>query len=246
MMKSKVSCRYKKVIILLSFLACLHPLAALANCCGEGVLHLGWFTSKQGKSQHIAIEGLIGDDFRVSKSTDQNFLVGVGYYLKGYDTCQVNLRYGINAFYLAPTRVRGDVTQEDLFTNLSYHYSRTNYPIYFAAKALIPCGSAYAIVVDLGMGPNIMRTSHFKERSLDGGITLPDAHLFSGKSSVVFSATAGLGWRMNSFFENHSLEINYRFFYLGHGELKKGNDQVINTLRTGNSYANALFFTLSI
>lgn len=244
-MKSRYSFRHL-LIIMLSFIASLNPLTALADICGEPILQLGWFTATQGKSEHIDIEGLIGDDFSVNKSLSQNFFIGVGYYLDGLNIDQIRIQYGINAFYLAPTKIRGKVTQEDLFTNLSYHYSRTNYPIYFAAKALIPCIMCHDIVIDLGIGPNIVNTRSFKEKSLDGGITIPDAHLFSGKNIVAFSATVGLGWRINNIFENHFFEMDYRFFYLGQGELKKVNNQVKNTLRTGNSYANALFFSISI
>lgn len=213
---------------------------------GEPILQLGWFSTTQGKSQHIDIESLIGDDFSVKKSSAQNFFVGLGYFFDGCDCSPVQLQYGINAFYLSPTKVKGRVTQENQFTNLSYHYSRTNYPIYLAARAFFcstPCSS---FVVDVGIGPNIIHTSDFREKSLDGGITIPDANLFSGKNVTVFSATAGLGWRINQVFGNCAVEIGYRFFYLGEGELKKGNNQVRNTLHTGNSYANALIFTISI
>jgi hypothetical protein len=227
-------------------MATLNPFMVQASICGKPVLQLGWFTATQGKSQHIDIQGLIGDDFSVNKSSDQNLLVGVGYYFDGLEIPQLSIQYGINVFYLAPTKVRGNVTQENLFTNLSYHYSRTNYPLFFAAKALIPCSRHYDFTIDLGVGPNIVSTGDFKEKSLDGGITIPDAHLFSGKNAVVFSATAGLGWRINNIWENCSLEIDYRFFYLGQGELKKINSQVKNTLRTGNSHANALFISISI
>lgn len=235
---------HKALLVMLSAIAIMNPLTALADICGEPVLQLGWYTATQGKSQHIDIEGLIGDDFSVHKSSDQNLLVGIGYYFDGVDILNMSLKYGINAFYLAPTRVKGNVTQEDLFTNLSYHYSRTNYPIYLAAKALIPCMCS-DIVIDLGIGPNIVSTSGFKEKSLDGGITMPD-HIFSGKTTVAFTATAGLGWRINKIFEGCSFEIDYRFFYLGQGKLKRANSQVRNTLRTGTSYANALFFSISI
>ncbi len=225
--------------------ACFNFLAEIAN--GEPIFQLGWFTATQGKSQHVDIEGLIGDDFEVNHSSDQNLLVGIGYYFNWLATSVVRMQYGINAFYLGSTEVKGHVIQEDLFTNLSYRYSCTNYPIYFSAKALIPCGMCddYDIVIDLGIGPNIVNTHSFKEKSLDGGITIPD-HIFSGKNTVVFSATAGLGWRINHIWENHSLEIGYRFFYLGQGELKKVNNQVKNTLRTGNGYANALVISISI
>lgn len=227
-------------------MASLNPLSLLADICGEPVLQLGWFAATRGKSQHIDIEGLIGDDFSASKSTPQNLLVGVGYYFKGLDTPQISLLYGINAFYLAPTKISGNVTQENLYTNLSYRYFRTNYPIYAAAKALIPCYQQCHIVIDGGIGPNIINTNGFKEKPLDDGITIPDTHIFSGKTVATFSATAGLGLRINNVFGNCSLEIDYRFFYLGQGELKKINSQVKNSLRTGNSYANAVFLSISL
>lgn len=238
---------YRISIIIVGFATSLSPLtAAPFNICGEPVLQIGWFTATQGKSQHINIEGLIGDDFSVDKSARQNLLVGVGYYLDWLDIPPICLKYGINAFYLGPTKVSGTVIQEDLFTNLSYHYSRTNYPIYFAIKALFPCFACSDLVLDLGIGPNIVHTDSFKERSIDGGITEPDRRIFSGKTGVAFSASAGLGWRLNNVIGNHFIEVDYRFFYLGQGELKKVNGQVQSNLKTGNSYANALFISISI
>lgn len=245
-MRSNVSFFHKFIVAAFAIGTSITPCALPADMCGEAVLQLGWFGAKQGKSQHINIEDLIGDDFSVHKSWDQNVLVGVGYYLEGYELPEVRLQYGINAFYLASTQVSGDVTQEELFTNLSYRYSITNYPIYFAAKALVPVCGDNALVIDLGIGPNVICTSGFKERSLDGGITIPDPHVFSGKNTVAFSATVGLGWRINNAFCNYPLEIDYRFFYLGEGRFKKGNSELLNTLHTGNSYANALFLTIAL
>lgn len=245
-MTMRPSFLHKFFILVAFFLASLNPQVIQANVCGEPFLQVGWFSATQGKSQHINIEGLIGDHFSVDKSSDQNLLVGTGYYFKGFDFCRTSLLYGFNAFYLAPTKVKGKVTQEDLFTNLSYHYSRTNIPLQFAAKALIHCSPCYDVTIDLGIGPNIVCTHDFKEHSLDGGITIPDPHIFSGKTAVTFSAMAGLGFRINRILGNLSLEIDYRFFYLGQGELKKGNNQLKNTLHTGHSYGNAVFITFSI
>ena len=50
------------------------------------------------------------------------------------------------------------------------------------------------------------------------------------------------GQRTNRF--NLSYGINA--FYLGQGSFNKHSNQLINTLRTGNSYANALLCTLTI
>lgn len=224
----------------------LTPNVVQADNCTGPVFQVGWFSAHQGKSQHVNIEGLIGDDFSVKKSSDQNFLIGLGYYLSGFCIDQVNILYGMNAFYLAPTKVEGRVTQEDLFTNLSYHYTLTNYPIYFSTKALIHCCSQSDLTIDLGIGPNIISSGGFKERSLDGGITIPDRKIFSGKNVVTLSATVGLGWRISNLCEDYILEFNYRFFYLGQGELERKNDQLRNNLRTGHSYANALFVSISM
>lgn len=236
----------KLLVILFSLASSLNLSTVTAEMCGEPVLQLGWYIAKQGKSQHIGIQDLIGDDFSVRKSYGQNFLIGAGYFFDCWDTSQMRLQCGINAFYLAPTRVSGHVKQEDLFTNLSYHYSRTNYPIYFATKALVPVCGCYDLTLDLGIGPNIISTGKFKEKSIDGGITNPDKHLFSGNETTVFSAEAGLGFRMENVCECCSLELDYRFFYLGEGKLKRINNQVKNTLHTGNSYAHAIFISVSL
>ncbi len=214
--------------------------------CSGPVFQAGWFKATQGRTQHVDIEGLIGDRFCVKQRTDQNLLLGLGYFFNGLSACRTKILYGVQAFYLAPTEVRGNVTQEDLFTNLSYRYSRTNYPIFLAGRALVQCFEGQNLVFDAGLGPNIIYTSGFKEHSLDGGVTIPDAHLFSGKTVVDFSATAGLGWRVEKCFGCFSFEVNYRFFYLGKGELKKNNSQLRNTLRTGNSYANAVIFSFTM
>ncbi len=232
-------------ITTLGCLSMLAPCFALANDRSGPTLHVGWFTANQGKSQHVGIDGLIGDDFSVSKSSDQNFLVGLGYYFNALSRKNVSLLYGLSAFYLAPTKVKGKVTQERLFTNLSYQYSRTNYPIYASAKALFHCSKRSDVSIDLGIGPNIASSGSFKEKSLDGGVTIPDANMFSRKNVVSCSATAGLGWKV-TVLKYLSLEMDYRFFYLGEGKLKKANDQVKNNLSTGNSYANALIFSISM
>lgn len=238
---------FKRLILtILSCAVCFGAKPLLAWECGQAVLQVGWFAATQKKSKHVDIDGLIGDKFHVKKSSDQNVFVGLGYYFQGAEIAQTSLLYGINAFYLAPTKTRGHVIQENRFDNLSFHYSRTNYPIYFATRALIPCFSCYDLVLDVGIGPNIIRTHGFKERACDRGATLPDSHLFASKTTVDFSATVGLGCRVNQFCGNISFEIAYRFFYLGEGKLKKNNNQLHNTLKTGTSYGNALCFTLSI
>lgn len=210
------------------------------------VLELGGFSASQGQAQDIDIDGLIGDRFTVTKNHDQNVLVGLGVFVDGFTTCRTSTMFGINAFYLAKTFVKGDIIQEQEFTNLDYRYAVTNYPIYVAAKTLINTNSdKYNITFDLGVGPNIIKTGRVNESSLDDGVTLPD-NAFSGKTHVALSATAGIGVKFNNVLGCAPVEIGYRFFYLGKGEFKKETDELLTTLNTGNSYANALVVTISV
>ncbi len=209
-------------------------------------IQLGGFIGSQGSGQHIDIEGTpIGDYFSVSPQNRGNGLVGVGYYLEGHDTPYVNLFYGINAFYLARTKVAGDVTQENLFTNLSYSYFITNWPIYLDAKAEVrnKYSDKFIPTLDIGIGTNIIVTSEFHEKSLNAD-TIPD-NIFSGKTTTSFSATVGVGIKFKEFFGSAPLECGYRFFYLGQGKLK-ALTAATSTLNTGHSYANALMCAITV
>jgi hypothetical protein len=208
---------------------------------------LGGFSATQGNAQNIGIQGLIGDHFSVNRQYAQNVLVGAGLYFDGQNFNQYSLQYGIDAFYFPRTTVKGKVTQEQLFTNLSYSYSLTNVPVYLAAKGRIKnvYGSRYNITFDGGVGPNFISTGNVNEKSLDGGVTVPDA-AFSGKTSTTVSAMAGIGVEFNNVFGSTSLECGYRFFYLGQSNFNKRNNQLLNSLNTGNNYANALLCTMNI
>ena len=85
---------------IVSLFICLSQ-SVLAWDCGKAELQIGWFSAWQGKSQHIDIEGLIGDDFSVKKHSDQNLLLGAGYFFNGFESCRTKVLWGINAFYLA-------------------------------------------------------------------------------------------------------------------------------------------------
>jgi opacity protein-like surface antigen len=213
---------------------------------GHAMLQLGGFWNTQGKAQHIDIQGLIGDDFTVTHQDGSNGLVGVGYFLEGQALTKYNMDYGVNFFYLPRTSVAGNVVQEGLFTNLSYGYQTTHYPVYAIAKSTVYLNSAgRALTVDAGIGPNFMKTSGFNEHSLDGGVTLPDT-MFSGRTTTTFSATAGLGFKLNPSLTKAPVECGYRFFYLGKGSFNTLNNQVLDTLNTGTVYANAVMCALTI
>ena len=211
----------------------------------HAIIQLGGYWSNQGQMQHVNIEDLIGDEFTVTNHNGSNGLVGIGYFLEGQDNSIFKMSYGVNAFYLAKTDVTGNVIQEELFTNLSYHYNLTHYPIYAIAKSTINTKfSKYGLTIDAGIGPNFMRADGFQEYSLDG-ITIPD-NIFSSHTTTKFSATAGLGVKINRFFGPTPLECGYRFFYLGQGNFNKASNQVLNTLKTGSNYANALICSMTI
>ena len=212
---------------------------------GHATLQLGGYWSNQGQKQHININTLIGDEFTVTNNGGSNGLVGLGYFIDGAEKQSFNMSYGLNMFYLAKTSVSGNVIQENLFTNLAYQYNLTHYPLYAIAKSTwntpIP---KYNVTIDAGIGPNFMRADGFKERSLDK-VTVPD-RIFASNTSTTFSATVGLGVKVNQFFGPAPLECGYRFYYLGNGSFNVANNQVLNNLSTGESYANAIMCAISV
>lgn len=210
---------------------------------GEAELQLGGYWNTQGHAQHIDIAEIIGDDFSApAPKSPGSGLVGVGYFIEGVDSTSFHTTYGLNWFFLGPTNRSGTVTQENLYTNLSYQYKVTNYPLYAVIQSSFPTSSPkYGITVNAGIGPNFMVTSQFSEQSL-GNNTLPD-HIFAGTTTTVLSATAGVGFKINHFFGTSPLECGYRFFYLGQGKFKTLSDQVYTDLNTGQGYANAVMCT---
>lgn len=213
---------------------------------GHVVFEAGGFWSHQGKAQHIDIDGAVGDDFTLNKHHGSNGLVGLGYFIDGQNFDPLQLSYGINFFYLPKTSVTGTVVQEDLFTNLSYSYHLTHYPVYAIAKAKMNLPvHKLLLTVDAGIGPNFINAKGFSEHSLDGGITIPD-NAFSNHTSTTFSATAGVGLQLAQVFGEMPVECGYRYFYLGQGRLSKNTDQIPNKLHTGHAYANAVLCAVHI
>ena len=207
------------------------------------VLQAGMFEAWQGSAQNINIAGFVSDRFTIKRHYDDNYLLGVGYFIPTMNCDQYRLMLGVNAFYLAKTQVKGSVIQENIFNNLAYQYNITHYPLYLDAKLLTNILGKNDITLDVGAGPNFFHTNHFYETSLDGGITIPD-YIFYGRTRAVFSATAGVGILFNHVLGCIPLELSYRFFYLGHNTLSTHTDQVLNKLKTDNSYANALMLSV--
>jgi hypothetical protein len=243
--------RIKKLLSLIP-LCCItttlsaHPL--IDNIAqGKFVFQAGGFNvSNQGQAQQINIQTLIGDYFSVSNNQNQNAVVGLGYFVDGQQFNKFNMQYGINAFYFLETTVKGTITQEQLFTNLAYSYNTSNLPVYATAKGLFNLkNERYHLTFDLGIGPNIKHTSNFSETSLDGGVTIPETP-FNGKTNVTFSAMTGIGIKMDHALDQSPLECGYRIFYLGRGQFDTTSNQVVNSLKTGNSYAQAITCGISL
>ena len=209
---------------------------------GHLAMQIGYYWSYQGKSQHIDIEGLIGDDFTITSHGDSNGFFGLGYFLQGIKKNWVEFDYGVNAFYLANTSVSGNVVQENLFTNLSYSYDLAHYPIYAAAESTFRVtNSTFSITTFAGLGVNFMWARNFKEHALNE-FTIPD-DIFSSHNTPNFSATAGVGFR-SCVWRRLFLELGYRFFYLGQGSFDKTSSLVQDRLSTGNCYGNSLVLSM--
>lgn len=216
------------------------------------LVQVGAYSLHQGSAtQQVDINGLVGDNFVVTNNNNWNALVGVGHYLAGQHTQYADLYYGVNAYYLAGVNNTGNVIQEDLYTNLAYSYRITNWPIFFGFRAKIKHlnkkfmhDKLDGILIDLGMGPDIIHTSGFGETSLDNGITEPD-HIFSGRTGVSFAATAGIGIRFNHLLNFAPVELGYKWMYLGPVNFKNLTQQT-SMFNTGNNYVNSIVFTVII
>jgi len=205
----------------------------------------GGYGSHQGKAQNVAITGLIGDHFSVTDQNDTNTIFGVGVLVDGWKRDRYGIDYGINVFYLAKTRVTGTITQEFLFTNLAYQYYVSHLPVYAFAKGYVNTNyNNLAVTVDAGIGPNFMYTTQYADSPLNAN-TLPDNAYVGNVTTTVFSAMAGIGLKLNVMGQV-PVELGYRYFFLGEGQLKPRTTQILNNLKTGNASAQALVLTVSI
>ena len=192
------------------------------------LLQLGGYWRTQADNQFIQIDGVVGDYFKVNGGAQSNGLVGVGYFLDAKPQSRFKMSYGVNWFYLPKTQVKGAVFQENLFENLTYAYNVTQYPLYGIAKSTIM--TAYPdryLTLNVGIGPNFMTTSQFQEHSIPDEffVALPN-QLFSGKTTTLFTATAGVGIQVDHFFGKAPLECGYQFFYLGNGKFNVLNPRL--------------------
>ncbi len=214
---------------------------------GHFLAQIGGYSAIQGKAQTIHMtENLIGNRYTVTTHNQGNGLVGLGYLLDGpVIQGRFPISYGIDAFFLGQTSVRGYIIQEEEFTNLSYRYKVQHIPLYFVAKTVLDTKvEKVKLAFDAGIGPNFMSASHYKEEAL-AAFVIPD-RAFSGRNNTTFAATVGASLRYVNSPDSIPLECGYRFFYLGQGKFQTNNEQVLNTVKTGDNYANAFVCTVTI
>ncbi|WP_133131413.1 hypothetical protein [Legionella yabuuchiae] len=210
---------------------------------GQLNLSLGGAYIEQGQEQLININNTFGNIYTVSQQNDTAFLASAGYFFDAFSKQPIDISIGASVYYLSGATVTGLVYLERTFPNLSYQYKTTNVPVYANAKAIWKGQSErLALVLDAGIGPNFIKTHDYQERSIDGGVTLPNQS-FHGDTQVKLSAMAGLGLRVNQVWKNTALEVGYKYFYLNEGKLNP-RPQVLNHLKTGHADAHALTLTL--
>lgn len=220
------------------------PCLALNFKNGYSLIQTGFSTSNQSYIQDIHIKELIGDRFTVSDNKSFTGLFGLGFLFKGYSQEKWGIDYGLNAFYLLNT-VSGTIKQEQIFTNLAYSYKVKHAPLYALVKLYVSTPlDKIALTIDAGLGPNFMKTDNYKDWPLDP-IICPD-NAFSGRTKTVLSAMAGFGLRLPPLSKLSSIELGYRYFYLGQGDFNARTNQILNTLNTGTNTAHALILTASI
>jgi len=210
---------------------------------GQLNLSLGGAYITQGQDQLININKTFGNIYAVSQESDTVFLAGAGYLFNVFEKAPVDISLGASVYYLSLAKVQGVIYLERTFPNLAYEYKTTNVPLYAHAKGVWKGqDERVSLVVDAGVGPNFIKTQDYHERSIDGGVTIPN-QAFRGETEVKLSAMAGIGLRMNHIWKDKSLEVGYKYFYLNEGKLNP-RPQVLNHLKTSNADAHALTLTL--
>jgi len=81
---------------------------------GHASFQLGGFWANPGNDQNINIKGLVGNHYSVRLHNSSKLITGLYYYLDGFHHEKFELTYGMNAFYLGPNSVSGNITQEQL------------------------------------------------------------------------------------------------------------------------------------
>lgn len=207
----------------------------------------GPYLLKGGQAQSVPIVGLIGDTFSLNRTVSTYALVGGGVYIDSleFEHDNFGLQYTITGYDLLPAQIQGQVTQENLVTNLEYSYALTNVAGYVGFRLInFLGGNRVNLTFDGGVGVNKVSTNIFIEKPLVN-YALPD-NAFRGAQMIQFSYTFGLGIQLRDVFGKQPLGCGYTFLYLGEGELTSINTQIPNPLKTGKNYANAILCSVQL
>lgn len=204
----------------------------------ETDIQLGLFLPNLGKNQHISIDSLIGNRYTVSNPTNLSGLVGISTY--GLKIQKLNTLIGVNGLWMFKPTVQGTIYLENLYPNLTYQYQINYFPVMAVSKTMLPIQSSL-INLEFGVGPSFIRAYDYQEFSKNTH-TIP-SHSFKNYVTTSVAAMAGAGIHLTPQ-HNKTLEIGYRFMYLGQGKLQPNNSTILNALSTGNNYANTLMLSL--
>ncbi|MCH9756549.1 MAG: hypothetical protein K0U37_05095 [Gammaproteobacteria bacterium] len=206
------------------------------------LLHIGGFFSHQGVEQHINLNGLVGNDYSPTRRNSGNVIVGVGLLRPGTSYKTVDFEYGVQLYYLSGTTTSGVISIENVLPNLSYSYTTTFLPLYANVKANIETQfDKTKLTLDVGVGPDFMTLTRYREAPRTAA-TIPNS-FYSRQTKTQFATLFGVGLKSDKFADGGSLEIAYKFFYLGQSKFTPNNNQVLNSLNTGSVFANAITLT---
>lgn len=213
------------------------------------LLETGFFSANPGMSQHIDTTDVFGDRYSADKSNDQNIIFGLSYLIDGpqIPAYNFNLRssYGVSAHYLGRTESAGLIYIEHLAPNLAYKYNLSHFPVHAVGKIETnKINDHYSLTAETGLGPNFLTLSHYQEKSVDSISVANTA--YKGRSDTVFSANLGFGVKVHEFFDQNPLECGYRLFYLGQSKLRKNNNVLIDSLKTGSIYAHSIICSVAV
>jgi hypothetical protein len=223
--------KHAKLCLLISALA-----SSQLAMAGDFMLHAGAYKGHSGKKQHV--EDFLGVvDASVTDRGNINWLAGLGYFMTASKNEYARFDLGLDAYYLAPTKVKGvmnvNIPLLGTFSD-KYEYKSQHVPIYAAAKAIIHTGApSVSFVFNAGAGVNLFRAYGADLKGMQDDLD----KVFANKTKATFSASAGLGLRINS--SRTPLECGYRFFYLGEGKLKTADWLELDDPKTGKTYAHA-------
>lgn len=213
---------------------------------GHFLVEIGGYAAVQNKNQRIELQhNLAGHHYTVTSHNQGGGLVGLGYFLNAPKVKGFPMSVGVNAVFLGQSSVGGYILEGGDQRNASYHYRLQSTPVLFEAKTLVKTRSdKFKLALEAGIGPNFMNASHYSEIPLNQVSSPVDA--FSESTTINFAATVGAGIRFHDAPGQLPLELGYRFFYLGQGAYAINNSQVLSAIKTGDYYAHALVFTVTI